>query len=87
MWPHDEQAKAEILFFKLNPEAASGLKRTSHKLPFRKISPRSRSVEPHLGQASFFIATPSNVQSSATRPTRRVACNRSAMAGLDVMLG
>jgi len=55
MKPHDEQAQATTFFLKLNAEALSGLKRTSHRLPLGKTSPRSRSVEPHFGQASVFI--------------------------------
>ena len=55
MKPHEEQATATTFFLKLNSDAASDLKRISHRLPLGKISPRSRSVEPHLGQVSVFI--------------------------------
>jgi len=56
-------------FLRLNSEALSGLKRTSHKLPFGNISPLSRSVEPHLGQASVFMRVmPCNAPNSAAGP-------------------
>ena len=67
MNPHDEQAKATTFFFTLNSAALFGLKRTGVRLPWGNVSPSSRSVEPHLGQASIFIGEAANVTAQARR--------------------